>query len=117
MFFFFKLNFVLVSLIFTIPFVLLLIHKKIKKRYYKVSNQFLLTGKGMVETHTTYLEKFKVQNIKLKQTIFQRRSHVADVIFQTASGKIILPCIAYKDAMKLYNETLVEVQTNTKSWM
>jgi putative membrane protein len=77
----------------------------------------LLVGSGLLETHLTYLEIFKVQNIKMKQTIFQRRSNVADIILQTASGKINIPCIRIEDAIKIYNHTLYKVETSKTSWM
>ena len=77
----------------------------------------LLVGKGLIETHITYLEIFKVQNIKMKQTVFQKRSNVADIIFQTASGKIKIPCIPFSDAINIYNHTLYKVETSTKEWM
>ena len=117
LFFFVKYEYLTASLIVVIPITLLLISKKLKKRYYKISNDFLLTGTGLIETHTTYLEKFKVQNIKFKQTIFQERSKVADLVFQTASGKITIPCIPFKDAVTIYNDALYKVETSTKSWM
>ena len=77
----------------------------------------LLVGRGLLETHLTYLEIFKVQNIKIKQNIFQERSNVADLILQTASGKIKIPCICFEDAIKIYNHTLYKVETSKKSWM
>mgnify|MGYP000574594872 FL=1 len=77
----------------------------------------LLVGRGLLETHLIYLEIFKVQNIEMKQTIFQKRSKVADIILQTASGKIKIPCIHYKEALKIYNHTLYKVETSTAPWM
>ena len=77
----------------------------------------LLVGKGLLETHVTYLEIFKVQNIKIQQTIFQKRSNVADLILQTASGKIKIPCIDFNEAIKIYNHTLYKVETSQTSWM
>jgi len=77
----------------------------------------LLVGSGLLETHLTYLEIFKVQNIKMKQTLFQKRSNVADIIFQTASGKIFIPCVPFEDAIKIYNHTLYKVENTKTSWM
>ena len=77
----------------------------------------LLVSKGVFEAHLTYLEIFKVQNIKMKQTIFQERSNVTDLILQTASGKIKIPSIDIEDAIKIYNHTLYKVETSKTSWM
>ncbi len=108
---------ILYSIILVFPIVVFLIHKKIKKRYYKISDSMLLVGRGLLETHITYLEIFKVQNIKMKQNVFQQRSNVADLILQTASGKIKIPCVNFKDAVKIYNHTLYKVETSNTSWM
>ena len=108
---------ILYSAILVIPFVVFLIFKKVKKRFYKITDSMLLVGSGLLETHLTYLEIFKVQNVKVEQTIFQKRSNVADIILQTASGKIKIPCIRFDDAIKIYNHTLYKVETSKTSWM
>ncbi len=108
---------ILYSIVIVIPIVVFLILKKVEKRYYKITDSLLLVGKGLIETHLIYLELFKVQNIKIKQNIFQERSHVADLILQTASGKIKIPCINFEDAVKIYNHTLYKVETSKTSWM
>lgn len=105
------------SIIVVIPIVVFLIFKKVQKRFYKISDEMLIVGKGLIETHLTYLEIFKVQNIKMKQTIFQEKSNVADVILQTASGKIKIPCLNLDDALKIYNHTLYKVESSQTGWM
>ena len=109
--------FFLYSLVLILPIYGFLIQKKIKKRFYKLNDEMIVVGNGMIETHHTYLELFKVQNIKLKQTIFQQRSNVTDLILQTASGKITVPCLSYSKAIEMYNHILYKVETSRKSWM
>lgn len=108
---------ILYSAILVFPLLIFLILKKVKKRFYKITDSMLLVGSGLLETHLTYLEIFKVQNIKMKQNIFQKRSNVADIMLQTASGKINIPCIRFEDAIKIYNHTLYKVETSETSWM
>jgi putative membrane protein len=105
------------SVIIVIPVVVFLIFKQLKKRFYIITDSMLLVGKGLLETHLTYLELFKVQNVKINQTIFQKRSNVADIILQTASGKIKIPCIRFDEAVKIYNHTLYKVETSNTPWM
>lgn len=110
------------SLVFTINFILLpvfilAIEINFRKRYYLFNSNLLLVGQGVIETHKTYLPFFKVQNVKLKQTIFQVRKNVADIVFQTASGKVKIPCIQLDKAQEIYNYTLFKVETSQKSWM
>ena len=109
--------FFLYSLVLILPIYGFLIQKKIKKRFYKLNDEMIVVGNGMIETHHTYLELFKVQNIKLKQTIFQQRSNVTDLVLQTASGKITVPCLSYSKAIEMYNHILYKVETSHKSWM
>jgi putative membrane protein len=88
-----------------------------KKRYYLFNTDILLVGSGTIETHKTYLPFFKVQNVALKQTLFQAQKNVADIVFQTASGKIKIPCIHIEKAKKIYNYTLFKIETSQKLWM
>lgn len=100
-----------------IPLTILLIQLKYKKAFYQFNNELLLVGKGRIETHLTYLPLFKVQNIKMKQTIFQQRRNVVNLVLQTASGKIKIPCIEKERATALYNYILYKVESNKESWM
>ncbi|MDG1529124.1 MAG: PH domain-containing protein [Polaribacter sp.] len=109
-------NLLWVNLLF-IPLTLLLIQMKYKKAFYQFNEELLIFGEGRVETHLTYLPFFKVQNIKIKQTIFQKRKNVVNLILQTASGKIRIPCIEKERAIKLYNYILYKIESNKESWM
>lgn len=100
-----------------IPLLILLIKLKFQKAFYQFNKDILLVGKGRVETHVTYLPFFKVQNIKLKQTIFQKRRKVVNLVLQTASGKITIPCVEKTRAIALYNYILYKVESNKESWM
>jgi putative membrane protein len=88
-----------------------------KKRFYKMDDEFLLVGNGSIETHLTYLPFYKVQNIKLNQTFFQERKQVADLVLQTASGKVKIPCLPLSEALKIYNYTLFKAESSKNPWM
>ncbi len=103
--------------VFLILLIASFIYARVKKLYFKVSNDILIVGGGSIETTTTYLELFKVQNVKMKQTFFQKRRKVADIILQTASGKINIPSITMERANELYDYILYKVETSTKKWM
>ena len=100
-----------------IPIFIVAIEVSFKKRHYLFNTEVLLVGSGIIETHKTYVPFFKVQNVKLKQTIFQAQKNVADLVFQTASGKIKIPSIQLEKAQQIYNYTLFKVETSKKSWM
>ncbi|MGY0425484.1 MAG: PH domain-containing protein [Polaribacter sp.] len=100
-----------------LPIFIFLIGLKYRKRYHIFNENILLIAYGVIETHKTYLPFFKVQTVKLKQTIFQRRRNVADVVLQTAAGKIKIPCMTTENALKMYNYTLLKIETSKKLWM
>ena len=77
----------------------------------------IVVGSGQVATKTTYFEYFKLQSIQLKQTIFQKRKNIYDVILQSATGNIILPCVNKIEANNIYNYFLYQTQISTKKWM
>jgi putative membrane protein len=74
-------------------------------------------GSGQFSTEIIYFELFKIQHIKMRQTVFQKRKNVADIILQTASGKIKIPCINKSLAIELYNIMLYKTEISNKSWM
>jgi len=114
--FFEDLKWVFANLLF-IPLIIILIRLKFKKTFYSFDEELLLVGRGKVETHVTYLPFFKVQNIKIKQTFFQKRKSIVDLILQTAAGEITIPCIEENRAITLYNYILYKVESNKESWM
>lgn len=100
-----------------IPLLIVMVLLKYKKSYYYFNKDMLVVGSGQIATKTTYFEHFKLQHIKIKQTIFQKRKNVANLVIQTASGKIILPCIRINKAIEMYNFMLYKSETSTKKWM
>jgi putative membrane protein len=100
-----------------IPLAILLIQLKYKKAFYQFNTEVLLVGKGRIETHLTYLPFFKIQNINIKQTVFQKRRNIVNLVLQTASGKITIPCVEENKAIALYNYILYKVESNKESWM
>ncbi|GAB7257372.1 PH domain-containing protein [Polaribacter sp. OB-PA-B3] len=100
-----------------LPIFVFSIELNYKKRYYYFNDNIIMLARGTVETHKTFLPFFKVQNITLKQNIFQVNRGVADIVFQTASGKVKIPCISFENANKIYNYTLFKIESSSKSWM
>lgn len=100
-----------------IPFLMLLIYKNFKKRFFKFNKNVLKVGEGQIATSTIYLEYFKLQNIQLKQTVFQKRKNICNLIIQTASKTIELPCVNIYEAQNIYNYFILKTETSNKPWM
>lgn len=100
-----------------VPLIVVLVFLKYKKSYYFFNKDMLVIGSGQIATSTTYFEHFKLQHIKMKQTFFQNKKDVVNMVIQTASGKIILPCVKTSKAIEMYNFMLYKSETSTKKWM
>lgn len=100
-----------------VPLLILLVLLKYKKSYYFLNKNMLVIGSGQIGTKTTYFEHFKLQRITMKHTFFQKRKGVVNLVLQTASGKITLPCIRTKKALDMYNFMLYKSEISTEKWM
>lgn len=108
---------VIVTNLILLPLCMVFIQLKYQKTTMKMNNEVLLFTNGMLETHYTILPLFKVQYVRIKQSVFQKRKAVVDLVLETASGKITIPCIEEEKAKKIYNYTLYKVETNELAWM
>ncbi len=100
-----------------IPFAALYVYFAYKKAYYRISENFVVVGSGVIETTTNILEIHKIQAIRLKQTIFQKRSGIASVVISTASKSVTIPYISKSEALSIYNFLLYKVESQDRDWM
>ena len=88
-----------------------------KKAYYKINDEFVTIGSGVIDTITDILEIHKIQSVGLKQTIFQKQRQIASVVIFTASKAITIPYIKEEDAKSIYDFLLFKVESQDKDWM
>ena len=100
-----------------LPILVFLTELKFKKRTFLFSDELLQINYGTIETHQTFLPFYKIQHVSLTKTIFQERKNVSDVVFQTASGKLKIPCLKDSEALKILNFALYKIETSQQSWM
>jgi len=100
-----------------VPLAVGLIWLKYKKSYFKVDREMLIKSAGQIETHIIYFEFHKLQGLKVRQSIFQKRRGVVNLVLQTSSGKIQLPYIKEDQANHLYNYIIYKVETSRKKWI
>lgn len=84
---------------------------------YAVSEEGLFLKKGILGQHSGVLRWFKVQAVTLKQSPYQRRKNLATLVFSTAGGKMRLPYIELKQAVKLRDFVLYEIERKHQKWM
>ncbi|MCT4644225.1 MAG: PH domain-containing protein, partial [Carboxylicivirga sp.] len=71
-----------------------------------------LVGKDL-----SIIELYKVQTVRIKQTLFQRRKNTANLRLVIAGGSISFKYIPYSDAIRIKDYILYQVITTPKDWM
>jgi len=100
-----------------VPFAVLYVYFAYKKAYYKISDNFLTIGSGVIDTTTNILEIHKIQEVELKQTLFQQRTDIASLVISTASKSVTIPYISKLEALSIYNFLLYKVESQDRDWM
>jgi putative membrane protein len=100
-----------------IPFSALYVFFAYKKAYYRISDNFVTIGSGVIDTTTNILETHKIQAVKLKQTIFQKRHDIASVVISTASKSVTIPYIEKREALSICDFLLYKVESQERDWM
>lgn len=93
------------------------IYLSYKKAYFQIDDDFVTVGSGVIDTTTTILEIHKIQSVELKQSIFQKRRHIASVVISTASKDTKIPYVTETVAKDIYNFLIYRVETQNKNWM
>ena len=65
----------------------------------------------------TLLNWSKIQQVHIQQSPYQRRKHLANIIFITAGGKVVLPYLSLATATELADSALYEVESKNEPWM
>lgn len=84
---------------------------------YSVSEDALQITYGIIGTSNALLKWHKVQGIKIRQTIYQRRKNLATIYFYTAAGRLQIPYIELEKAQALQDYVLYRVERNQEPWM
>lgn len=89
----------------------------VRKRYFRINNEQIRISEGAISHKWKQMELFKIQSVKFKQNIFQKRRSLASLELMNASGSITIPYINEVLAKSIYNYLLYHTQTSTKKWM
>jgi putative membrane protein len=103
----------LVLLLFSILYII----TTYRKSYYKIDDEFITIGSGFIDTTTNILEIHKIQAVKLKQSIFQKRRKISSVIISTASKAVKIPYVSETEAKSIYDYLLYKVESQDRDWM
>lgn len=92
-------------------------HYRYKKCQYGHNDQMLLIRGGLFGDKAETLPIFKMQNIILSQSPYQRRKQLANVKVYTAAGSVTIPYVPYPQAIALSDYLLYKTQSSRKQWM
>ncbi|MBT8231140.1 MAG: PH domain-containing protein [Saprospiraceae bacterium] len=88
-----------------------------KKKKFGLGNTLLRIDGGTFGRKSTAMPLFKIQNIKISETPFQRRRKLGSLTIYSASGSIKIPEIAIDMAKELKNYLLLKVEISKEKWM
>lgn len=83
----------------------------------KVSGDFVQIRRGWIFPSVVFIPNYKLQNLSLKQTIFQKRRNVASLSLYTAAGGETLLHLRKEEAQELYNYLLFCIESSREKWM
>ncbi|MGV3765167.1 MAG: PH domain-containing protein [Chitinophagaceae bacterium] len=73
--------------------------------------------KGVWGTHNALLRWDKIQKVSLRESMYQRKKHLATLVLHTAGGVVTLPYIKKQEAVQLMNYALFKAEISGSDWM
>lgn len=84
---------------------------------YSSDNSYVYVRSGRIGIDYQCFEKYKVQQVKVSQSVLMKKRKVATLNVVLASGSISIPFLAQEDAWTLANELLFVAEKTRRSWM
>lgn len=88
-----------------------------KKRKFMISDDYLQIWSGAFGNQQTLIELYKMQTIRIKQTIFQRMNSVATINIVMGGASVRINHIQYSDAVVIKDYLLDKVNSTSRSWL
>jgi putative membrane protein len=108
---------VLWALMGVLPLSILIAWGIYRRRKYAINREYARVHSGLVGKDLSIIELYKVQTVRIKQTLFQRRKNTANLRLVIAGGSISFKYIPYSDAIRIKDYILYQVITTPKDWM
>lgn len=103
--------------IFLIPYFLYTSWLGYKKTGFGVNNYNLFVSKGVFDDSYALIPLHKIQSVKLKQTPYQVRKNLCNVLIYSAGGAVAIPYLQESIALQLKNYLLYSVESSSLPWM
>ncbi len=84
---------------------------------YSADDDYVYVRSGRIGLDYQCFEKYKVQQVKVSQSLLMKRRKVASLNVLLASGNITIPYLPEDEAWTLANELLYVAEKSRRSWM
>ena len=84
---------------------------------YARDDNFIYIRRGFIGVDYLCFEHYKVQQVKFKQSWFQKRHQLCSISVVLAAGAVNLPFIKADEGNDLLDEVLYQIESSGKSWM
>lgn len=83
----------------------------------RINREVIQLYKGWLFPSRMLVQHYKLQNLTLRQSIFQRRLGLATLYFSTAAGTVHMPHIPEAAARWWYDYLLFRIESSRRAWM
>ena len=98
-------------------FVVLTFYLSYRKKRYGFNKEMLVIRGGAYGDKTEILPIYKIQSLAKKQTPYQRRNGLTNLVIYTAAGKVAIPYIEVTKADDMIDQFLYLVEIDRRKWM
>ena len=88
-----------------------------KKKKYALNGHEVYISGGIFGYRHSIVPLFKIQNLMIRQNMYQWRRGLASLTIFTAAGEISIPYIPHERAHRLADILTYHVEVSKKSWM
>ncbi len=100
-----------------LPIIWALVSLYYSKRSFQLNQEFMKSNAGLFGRSYDLTQIHKIQAVRIKQSLYQRRKRLATVELFTAAGHLTLPFIELEKAQALENLILYRVESDRREWM
>lgn len=88
-----------------------------RKKRYGFNNEMLVIKGGSYGDKTEILPIYKIQSLSRKQTPYQFRNDLANLVIHTASGKVAIPYIDNDRVQEIMDKFVYLIEIDRRKWM
>ena len=98
-------------------FAILTFYLSFRKKRFGFNDEMLVIKGGAYGDKTEILPIYKIQSLSKKQTPYQRRNNLANLVIYTAAGKVAIPYINKDRVQQIMDKFLYLIERDRRKWM